>query len=106
MRFDNLLQPGEHLFPVCLRVLGSLFALVVVLAQREVRLSVVVFEFVHKRVVILGRILLATQWAEVSELEPALVLDLQDLALVLVLLALVLALPGYGTPWLPIGLHL
>ena len=51
------------------------------------------------------RILLTAQRAEVRELEPVLALDVQDLAFVLVPLALVLALPGDPASGPPIGLH-
>jgi hypothetical protein len=50
-------------------VLCGLVAWVVVLAQRDVGLAVVLIQLVHQRVVVLGSILLATQRAEVSDLQ-------------------------------------
>src|SRR5262249_11072876 len=68
-------------------------------------LAIVLGQFIDECVVVLGHILLTAQRAEVCELQSAILHDLEDLALVCVLLALVLAVPGYWASRLPVGFH-
>ena len=66
---------------------------VVVLAQRHASHGACGLELVRERVVVLGDVLLSAQRAEVRDLQASRRVDLDDLALVLVPLALVLAFP-------------
>src|SRR5262249_12699677 len=61
---------------------------------------------VEDGVIVLGAILPSAQRAEVRHLQASFGFDLDDLARVLVLLALVLALPANRTSLLPVGYHL
>ena len=82
--FDNILEASEHFLPVGPGVLGLFHARVVVLSQRDHRRAIALADVVGDRVVVLGYVVLAGQGAEMGDLETALVLDLEDLALVLV----------------------
>jgi len=103
---DRLLEPVEQTRPHALGMLGLFLAGVVVLTQRDVRATSGFGKLVGECVVVLGDVRLAAERTEVAHPEQPVRLDRQDLALVLVFLALVHALPDDRTSLLPVGLHL
>ena len=101
--FDDLLEALEHRLPVGTGLGGRVLGGVVVLAQREIRLSLALLELVDEGVVVLGTVLETARRAEMRQLEEPRALDFDDLALVLVRLPLVLALPDDRATGLPVG---
>src|SRR5215510_11381389 len=87
-------------------MLRRLPARIVVLAERDMRHPRELLELIKKGVVVLGKIFPSAQWTEVRHLEAPVGLDLEDLALVLVLLPLVLPLPDDLASLPPVGYDL
>src|SRR5215207_2071967 len=102
---DRLLQPGQHGGPGCGGAVGLVLIGVVVLAESHVRRAASVSQLVSDGVVVLRLVLLPSQGTEVRQLEPPRLLHLQDLALVLIRLALPLTAPGDAAAGTPGGLH-
>src|SRR6188472_468236 len=99
----RVLQAGEHLFPVALRVLRGLWARVVVLGERETCSSLSRTELVDEGVVVLGTVLFTAERAVVRQLETPAGLNGDDLPLVLVRLPVVFTPPHDRAARLPVG---
>lgn len=98
---SGVLQAVAHRRRILAGMLGLGFVSIVVLAQRQVAGAAAIIDLIRDRVIVLRFIRQARHRAEVSDREVPIGLDFDDLALVLVRPALVLARPGDRAAGLP-----